>query len=241
MADPLPPSYLHVINNNRIQFEISIEQGKYKSVLLWHFLALTALPLSALIIPRRYGGHYVRQLVFGLVVSLAIDAIRSRRALLGANGYMVGLIAAWWCIWTATLLVFHDPELEFQRIERVKSSLVATTNGRTSKYPKEHLAWQPYPKPMVHRLNWVLGLLLNMRGPEWNWRISSLDPLPSVLVPLSAVNKARTVTPEPPDARTRLRAVAGTFVTTYLALDLIKVLMMHDPYFLGVPSPLSQP
>ncbi|KAL5360338.1 membrane bound O-acyl transferase family-domain-containing protein [Aspergillus floccosus] len=251
MADPLPPSYLHVIHKNRIHFETAIEEGKYKPVFLWHFLALAALPLSALIIPRRYGGHYVRHLIFGLVVSLASDAIRTRRALLGANGYMAGLIAAWWCIWTATLLVFRDPELEFQRIERVKPSPdihhATMSNGRTSKYPKEHLAWQPYPKPLRHRLNWVLGLLLNMRGPEWNWRISSLDPLPSALVPSSAVNKARAVTPEPSDARTRLQAVAGTFVKTYLALDLIKVLMMHDPYFWGVvgasclppPFPLS--
>ncbi|KAL4894120.1 membrane bound O-acyl transferase family-domain-containing protein [Aspergillus ambiguus] len=242
MANPLPPSYLHIIHNNRIQFEVSIQQGQFKPVFLWQTVLLIALPLLALAVPRRYGGHYVRYLVFGLVVQGAIDTVRSRRALLGANGYMVGLIVAWWSIWMAALLVFHDPELEFRRIERVPLPLGkrALRNGQDAT-DKDHLTWQPYPTSIMHRLNWVLGLLLNMRGPEWNWRISSLDPLPSALVPCSAAGEPRPVTPEPSYARSRLRAVAATFIKTYLALDLIKLLMMHDPYFWGVVGSSSLP
>lgn len=250
MADSLPPSYLHIIHNNRSQFEALAQQGKFKPVFIWHLIVLTAVPLLGLLVPCRYGGRHVRRLVFGIVLAISIDTIRNRRALLGANGYMVGLIAAWWCIWAATMLIFHDPEIEFQRIERMRTEKCLAQNGQTVPNGSpavaectqrcEPLIWQPYPDQILHRVNWALGLLLNMRGPEWNWRIPSLDPLPQTLIQLNGKERAATKM-RSPDARTRLSAAARTFFATYLALDVLKVLMMHDPYFWGVVGSSSLP
>ncbi|KAF9890957.1 hypothetical protein FE257_005214 [Aspergillus nanangensis] len=247
MADPPPSSYIHIIRTNRHRLETLIHEGKYKPVFVWHLVLLTALPLMALLVPRRNGARYVRRVVLGLVLSMNIEALRYRRALLGANGYMVGLITTWWTIWTATLLVFHDPELEFRRIERAPTNPSTQPNGYSQNTSKatDNFKWQSYPRPFRHRLNWALGLLLNMRGPEWNWRISSLDPLPPALVHEPRIKQTRTeLASVSPDARTRLRSVARVWLKAYFALDIVKVIMMQDPYFWGVidcstPFPFS--
>ncbi|PKY05450.1 hypothetical protein P168DRAFT_280382 [Aspergillus campestris IBT 28561] len=173
---------------------------------------------------------------------------------------MPGLLVAWWSIWCGTLLVFNDPERDFQRIERrclgAEPNKAAGQDGNavtdsTSKEPtlEELLVWQPYPQGLVHRLNWALGLLFNMRGPEWNWRLPTMDALPlsvqaqlgsspSVRKPWSATPATGTV-----DGRSRLHAAFMNCLKAYLLLDVVKVLMMRDPYFLTgtVSSPPPAP
>ncbi|KAE8354319.1 hypothetical protein BDV28DRAFT_131288, partial [Aspergillus coremiiformis] len=107
-AGSLPVStYFHILRNNRDQLDSHIQHGKLKPFFLWHLVIFMILPLSALLIPRRKATRYVRPLVLVLIFSCALEVVRYRRAILGANGYIVGLITAWWCIWSATLLLFH--------------------------------------------------------------------------------------------------------------------------------------
>ncbi|PLB43167.1 hypothetical protein P170DRAFT_418946 [Aspergillus steynii IBT 23096] len=275
MADPLPPSYLHILRSRHAQIESLIHQGHPKPVLLWHLIAFfLVLPASALLISHRTPARYLRPFILVLILGFSVEALQSRRILLGGNGYIVGLIAAWWSIWVMTLLVFHDAQRDFRRIERrplereddrresaetrsrhadgVRHA-VASGGPPNEEYP-EPLVWQTYPGSWSHRLNWVLGLLLNLRGPEWNWRISSVGPLPASirtqLDPKHRRSRSREQCKKLPayqDGKTRIRAVVFEFFKAYLALDVIKVLMMRDPYFWGIiplsfsppPAPIS--
>ncbi|PWY70249.1 hypothetical protein BO70DRAFT_432288 [Aspergillus heteromorphus CBS 117.55] len=233
------PSYRQFIRDNHDQFESLIQNGTVQPVLLWHLVLPVLLPIVALLIPRPTGPRHLRPLVLGCIIALAIDFIRRRRMLLGGNGYMGGLVPAWWCIWSATLLVFHDAERDFRRLER-----------RPGQQQEEVVGWQTYPsRPFSHRLNWVLGLLTNMRGPEWNWRISSLGPLPASVqsqldspTPRFRPEPDDASNPPPPPLRLHLRAVLALCLQSYLALDLIKLLMIRDHYFMGlVTDPPTPP
>ncbi|EAL91938.1 hypothetical protein KXX16_007767 [Aspergillus fumigatus] len=264
-----PSSYRQILDNKRHQFELLIQHGDYKPFYLWHLLVFTALPLCGLLISRRRGARYLRPVLFALILGTAVDVMRHRRALLGGNGYMGGLVTAWWTIWSATILIFNDAERDFARIERCSRNAACPDKAPTpanennpqssdkaanghilkakqyaSQRESETLAWQPYPRAFLHRLNWALGILFNMRGPEWNWRISTLDPLPDSLQrqrttrngqpAREAMGKTDNKADSQPDARARLMAILVTFLKHYLFLDLVKVLMMHDPYFWGL-------
>lgn len=296
MTDLTPTSYHQVVQRNQADVQRLIEHGATKPFLTYHLLIYTFLPLSALLIPRRKGSKYVRPVIFALTASIAIDTMKSRRMLLGANGYMLGLVTSWWIFWCGTLLVFNNPEKDFKRIEKttiapcdgsgpehallngneqpvdrnhgiLNGGAIPSSNpvgSRRSTAPpvrlsaanhalkkpshvRETLTWQPYPQPFLHRLNWSLGLLFNMRGPEWSWRISTLGPLPASV--REQLNPCHPDAPYGPNcaedpyrpagyrgAKARLKASFLTFLKSYLCLDIAKCLMMRDPYFWGVVS-----
>ncbi|KAF4190548.1 hypothetical protein CNMCM8694_003590 [Aspergillus lentulus] len=175
-----PSSYRQILDNNRDQFELLIHHGDYKPFYLWHLLVFTALPLCGLLISRRRGARYLRPVLFAVILGTAVDVMRHRRALLGANGYMGGLVTAWWTIWSATILIFNDVERDFERIERRSGNATCpgkapppdnenkprssdkAANGHilkakqyASQRESEDLAWQPYPRAFLHRLNWA--------------------------------------------------------------------------------------
>ena len=267
-----------------------IDNGAVKPFFLYHLLIYTGLPLLALLVPERKGSKYVRPVIFALILSIAIEVIRYRRALLAANGYLVGLMLSWWVFWCAALLLFTDPEKDFKRIERKPTISInaqdnpqavqngngavmsedmeifnwngtsrSTSGGTTcsaelcrpgfSSYHSlptqpsnqhEQLEWQGYPHPLLHRINWTLGLLLNMRGPEWNWRIPTLEPLPKTLHhQLNLQHSDKSCEKAEAKYRTgkaRINAALLSFLKSYLCLDLAKSLMMRDHYFWGVIS-----
>lgn len=96
--------------------------------------------------------------------------------------------------------------------------------------------WQAYPESISHRFWWVLDLITTFRGPGWSWRISTLPALPEY-IPRQTDN-IYTEPAEDNESRTgqavsHLRSAFIQFVISYLALDVIKLLMMRDPYFWG--------
>lgn len=137
----------------------------------------------------------------------------------------------------------HEPERPRRPTAlRARSSAADLPQQRASE--REILVWQSYPQAFLHRLNWSLGLLFNMRGPEWNWRISSLSPLPkpvqAELNPQSSYKPCLTH-PIYPNAKVLLKGALLTSIKSYLCLDIAKCVMMRDPYFWGVISPTSPP
>ncbi|KAL5003161.1 membrane bound O-acyl transferase family-domain-containing protein [Aspergillus recurvatus] len=246
--------YERIILDTHTRYESLLHNGGAKPLLLWHALIPMILPICALLIPSRRGGSILRQILYIVTLGISAEIIRYRRVLLGGNGYMIGLIVIWWLIWSSALLFFNNAERDFRRIERVQSTRdkgpVGKQNGRASNKeqgPDEvhrdvyTLVWQPYPRSFKHRLGWVLALVLNMRGPDFSFRISSLDPLPSQLGSKnSPVNEERAT----PQARSRLWTAFTCFFVAYLALDILKLIVIWDPYFLGSvsatpPSPLD--
>ncbi|KAJ5619034.1 hypothetical protein N7510_003018 [Penicillium lagena] len=293
MAGPQGP-YWEIVQDYEHKLDALLEKGIYKPVFLYHAVLFNILPWAGLVIPRRI--QYARPLIFALCLALAADIFSSRRALLGANGYMIGLMTAWWLVWSTTLFVFSDLEHDFQRIERWSvadgQSLGSTecvsltkvdsnpedeqdclllekeeyahdqSNGgavvrQTSQDPNataiaasarqiDHFHWQSYPRNPGHRIEWCAGLLFNLRGPEWNWRAPHLGPLPrSVHAQLhpgfgSSRLKASDDTTYT-TAKQRLQNAFLTCLKAYILLDILKVLMMRDPYFRGTAPPDSPP
>lgn len=275
------------------ELDILIRQGAYKPIFLYHVVLFQCLPLIGLVITRR---RALRYMLFAVCLAFAFDIFKNRRALVGGNGYMLGLITAWWLVWTATLFVYTDVEHDFQRVERAanadtkplngsgKTSLTNTLDGEldstqldgqpktdvngiiiqqaSKSMPKgqsqlepkdmttacagEVFYWQPYPRKFSHRLNWCAGLLYNLRGPEWNWRAPHMGPIPqsthAQLHPAPALENFPVADDCPTmRAKQRLRNAFISFIKSYLVLDALKLLMMHDPYFLGTGGPDAVP
>ncbi|XRM49081.1 hypothetical protein ABZX51_011966 [Aspergillus tubingensis] len=266
MAASQPPfSYRRLIHDNEAQFESLIQNGQVKPVLLWHLTLPLVLSILALLIPHHRGGRYVRPLVLACIIGITGNVLQHRRMLTGGNGYMAGLIPLWSTIWAATILLFRNVERDFKRLERRPlsiSSTAAVPNGVAAnghaKEPKciditndsstESVIWQPYPRNLSHRINWVISVATSMRGPEWNWRISSMDALPaSVQAQLNNSSEHheekanKTTPPKPITMRARLRTTLILFLQSYLLLDLIKLLMIRDQYFMGSVSPPAPP
>ena len=278
----MAPSHHELVQSHQGKLMASIYDGTAKPFFLWSLFVLFGLPLLGLLVLRYNGSRYIRLAILALIYSVAFDIFQYRRCLLGASGYMIGVISSYWVIWSTTLLLFNDPVKNFQRIERRPVSTRTNSPGsfdkneninaadpddgtaslskssdaqRNKGLPKdpakkyldrnETLVWQPYPQPFLHRLNWVFDLLVNMRGAQWNWRISPMGPLPASVQERLNPGKRDTLheldDSEIMDPKARLKAAFWTFIKSYLILDLLKVLMMRDPYFKGVVSPAPPP
>ncbi|KAJ8117068.1 hypothetical protein OPT61_g1649 [Boeremia exigua] len=139
--------------------------------------------------------------------------------------------------------------------EKTKAgNVVSESNGRVSQNPTAgprdrvgEFSWQPYPSsPFIERLDWVCDLFCNFRGAGWSWRTSALPPPPKWLqeqlhrnsanIPKhsSRIHAGQVTTY--PDRHSLLVANTKTLLKGYLALDALKTIMMHDPYFWGILS-----
>ncbi|KAL4807788.1 membrane bound O-acyl transferase family-domain-containing protein [Aspergillus unguis] len=243
--------YERIVSDTYKRIDALIQNGDVKPLLLWRALLPMVLPICALLIPCHKGGWLWRPVLQAVALSLSVDIILHQRALLGGNGYMVGLIMVWWSVWSSTLLFFNDTERDFRRIERVPSTSSRDSgkqNGSATKVDhrlvgkrhSESFLWVSYPSSLKHRLGWTLALVLNMRGPDFSFRISSLDPLPPQLdIKPKPVNERRARAC--PQAATRIRVAFVRFFVSYLVLDILKTIMIWDPYFLGSISTLPPP
>lgn len=101
--------------------------------------------------------------------------------------------------------------------------------------------WQGYPESITHRLVWVLDLITNLRGLGWNWRISIFPTLPENVperMDNSYTEPARDNQLSIDETVSHFRWTCLSLFISYLGLDVLKVLMMRDPYFWGEPSAL---
>lgn len=111
--------------------------------------------------------------------------------------------------------------------------------------------WEPYPTngSLYQRLDWVLDLVLNFRGPGWSWSIHSNPSYPphvaaSLGEPVKEWHKKSTTAAGVKRFASRqqlLRARLPKFIAGYLLLDTIKVVLMKDPYFVYGPNSYSLP
>ncbi|KAF2151141.1 hypothetical protein K461DRAFT_279925 [Myriangium duriaei CBS 260.36] len=115
---------------------------------------------------------------------------------------------------------------------------IASTQKQDSVY-----YWQPYPLVgWKERLDWVLDIFTTFRGHGWNWRVSGLPSIPPAIMHdlNSTTMDVYSEKPTKPSlfrtSSTRAAVVRHNiyiFMKDYLILDLIKTLMVHDPYFWG--------
>ena len=115
--------------------------------------------------------------------------------------------------------------------------------------------WQPYPLfSRKERLDWVIDLFSNFRGPGWNWQLQII-PVPPQHVRAQVQDKLKrddnlyerqAKQDSVPfrnyvDKKRLLRRKLITFVLGYLMLDLLKVVMMKDPFFYGFVDEPAEP
>lgn len=100
-----------------------------------------------------------------------------------------------------------------------------TTTREASKTANEDddLIWQSMPYPFLDRLDWVLDLITSLRGLHWSWRYSGKTPPPCDVVGLYQPRSSHS-----------LALRLSRLLLIYLFLDALKVVMMEDPYFLGL-------
>jgi hypothetical protein len=115
--------------------------------------------------------------------------------------------------------------------------------------PTEEYFWQPYPDTFKQRFEWVTDLLVNFRGPGWNWAISTLPSPPLAITnQVGEFDKASARTGR---SRTGLQRFdtrkevfnfyVPRFLAHYFLTDFIKTVMMQDPYFLFGPTTYALP
>ncbi|KAM5444659.1 hypothetical protein MferCBS31731_000113 [Microsporum ferrugineum] len=112
-----------------------------------------------------------------------------------------------------------------------------TTSGKLV----QRFRWQGYPKSLGHRFSWIIDIFLSHRGPHWNWRPKDFPPLPKQVQSQLARDKDTELNEDElweEDTRTNLMATLCRTLVYYFCLDLLKVIVIRDPYFVGyIDSP----
>ncbi|PGG96262.1 hypothetical protein AJ79_09662 [Helicocarpus griseus UAMH5409] len=241
--------YRENVGRKQEALEIQYRQGTSTPMLLHQFVLLYLLPVIGLLLPQRtcHSVRHVRRLIFISVAALGTWMMKRTRTVAFGNGCLLGIHPLTMIHRSATLLIFKDPEADFRRIERrvipQKRSAGPSSSAnsrRLSRTPKvqEVLVWQGYPTKLWHRFEWVSGLLLTSMGNEWNWRVKSLEPMPKAIyeqlqkhphehVNLVAIDLSTTSSSD------RFKVNLFHLAELYILVDIIKALMMQDPYFWG--------
>ncbi|KAK0129445.1 hypothetical protein ONS96_000017 [Cadophora gregata f. sp. sojae] len=127
---------------------------------------------------------------------------------------------------------------------------VTKINGKLEKDTAEwEYYWQPYPSTFIDRFNWTSDLLINFRGPGWSWAIPPLPPFPPFIqtqlgeqVTAQSISGTSSIGLQRYDTRRELaRAQLPRFIAGYLLLDILKILMMKDPYYIFGPNSYALP
>jgi hypothetical protein len=242
-------SQLNAIYRSNISQEIYLPFG-YPWGLYGAFIVLLYFVIPHGRSPRLYGARWV---VWGLNFVYAIYTIKNTRAQGAVLAYAVGFGMGWSILWTTTTLLVYDGQQEFFRIERSsrkneggssadsasRNTALNLQEGR-GRQKNDCYAWRPFPtSSFLHRLDWVVDLMVSFRGVTWSWRIANLpDPPVQVLeVPRdwnarhirSARVKRNTYTKKEALLRTSLL----NFIKGYILVDVLKTLSLHDPFFWG--------
>jgi Membrane bound O-acyl transferase family len=109
--------------------------------------------------------------------------------------------------------------------------------------------WQSYPSTLSERFPWVIDLLVNFRGPGWNWAIPPLPALPPhIKAQLGENIDAASLTGVSSIGLRRFNTRHKLFISRiprfilgYLALDILKVVMKADPYYTFGPNTYALP
>lgn len=266
MTEILFQSHHDLVEFRQELIDTQLYEGSVSPFLLKHILGVICLVLIPLLFrpTNTFQSQLVRYAFHAIVTGFSVYAVLYVRFIGPGNGYGVGLLTTWFLIWSSTILAFNDVQKDFKRIEKgyvqpssppLRKSVQArgTLKPNDTKHDPETSPvavlgdkgkrkvyhWQSFPDSFPHRVDWVLDLVFNFRGPNWNWRARSAPPPPDdVLNDIGEQENSRQATASRPvvlqDSSTRLRQALYSFSRDYMALDIIKILMMRDQYFWGV-------
>lgn len=296
MLPALPPTHRERIKQLDAQYDHHTNQRDYLPfVYPWGSLG-TCLVIAYLLVPHTKSAalRKARYAVWAINTAFAAYVIAHTRGRGATAAYGVGFVMAWSVVWATIVLVVHDGQLDFARIERASGSTgrvrhdqtrqrrsdsversqeevtlrkrptnatdvkSGSTGGAENDHAKgSEMIWQHYPEqPFLERLDWVLDLMANFRGMAWNWRIPNLPSPPKEIVEQlskhddprnSKIKHSKSMKMHYtfPTRDALLRRSLRSFIMGYLALDVIKILMIHDPFFwtgdFNLPGPSYLP
>ncbi|KAK2742314.1 hypothetical protein FQN57_005402 [Myotisia sp. PD_48] len=287
-------NYLSIVEYRQKTFNEALQSGEFQPLVFPRDFISLFLLITALLIKWPHHGvlRYGRCFFYCGILYFNISTIKHCRIFGAGNGYGVGLIFSWFSLWSATLMLFTDPQRSFRRIERLfeiyraepsnnnnytrNTDLSYQSNGTQPKCsengcqsssrkfevreiissvklgehgrpqePVQRFRWQSYPgKQSMHRFLWVWDLTFNFRGPNWNWRVPQLPVLPNEVLlqldhPSTKVLNDTMIWKE--DTKAQIKRTFARFLVYYFALDVLKVVLMKDAYFIGhinTPPPL---
>ncbi|TEY77478.1 hypothetical protein BOTCAL_0054g00060 [Botryotinia calthae] len=194
-----------------------------------------------------------------------------------AISFVAGLISVYGIVTCLTWLLFMRPQFDAKRIERRKIQqdkiITADSKRKTTAYgegknsdvrqrirvngeevklssgSKAPNGKDSYPDKIWERLDWISDLIINFRGPGWNWAIPNIPKSPPFVY-----NKLG----EPADEASRhdisrtgikrfntrsevFRVQVPRFIIGYCLLDVVKTIMMNDAYFWLGPNNYAMP
>jgi len=110
--------------------------------------------------------------------------------------------------------------------------------------------WQPYPENLKERLSWVIDLVFNARGPGWNWSVPTIPKLtPEVQSKFGGMvldelrpNYSWIAGKKQFDVRYQdLLSRLYFYIPCFLIFDIVRSIMMKDPYFKVGPTTYDLP
>lgn len=254
-----PLSYKDILHARDVQLEDGIKSGVLVPLIFPQNFGPLILPVLFLLVhwPQGRVTTILRFFSFSVVVYSAVWDIKHCRTVGMANGYGIGLISVWAVFQSASLLIFNDVQRNFKRIERTfvpktsskgrptlrnitTRSTLSLSRTTTDECEKESFyRWQPYPMHIWHRIMWCLDLAFSFRGVGWSWRISTLPPLPTFVSKQLAQKEDGYHFDESANlcvTKATLKKQFTDFIFFYILLDILKIVMMKDPYFWGLLS-----
>lgn len=233
------PTYDEIRQSQQISYDREVQRGTVVPF-AWPFSVLSYFLLIAYLQLSYY--EQVRRLKYAvllIIYALSWYSILFCRTLGLVYGLGVALVAVWPMLSGWTLLIATRPHTDFKRLVRndrnvrhnghgpisraVKSSVDGGVNSTSEFY------WQAMPENFWQRLFWVYDLTFSYRGPHWSW--SHTTATPAMQTPQS--------TPHVSGRHPNFIHTSSHYATFYILIDLIKGIMLTDPYFLGLGTSMS--
>jgi hypothetical protein len=107
--------------------------------------------------------------------------------------------------------------------------------------------WQPLPPTVLHRAVWILDLISSFRGAGWKHQVRTMAAPPAHIIAQLPADQRPTAKPTCRSYTTTaelLRANLVSITVAYILWDMLKAVMLTDPYFIGIidsPSPAWLP
>ena len=152
------------------EYSASLAAGTYAPLLLPQAVVGYFILFAYLLVPRNLSTVQptYRFTLFSVIASISIWNIYNTRALEGTSGNLNGVLSAWCILWSATFVLWTDPQHDFRRLERIPNDRHGPLEPELRERPQYY--WRGRPVSFFGRLVWTVDLLTNLRGRNWKWR-----------------------------------------------------------------------
>ncbi|KAF2087610.1 hypothetical protein K490DRAFT_41473 [Saccharata proteae CBS 121410] len=131
----VPSSPYEQLAHLHAKYDADISSGQYEPF-VYPWSSFGALAVFVYLLIPHHNSRFLKLLrypVWAFNAYFSVYTILHCRARNSAPAFSIGLISAWSIIWTATILLVHDAQTEFQRIERSEGGVSANFQSSSNK------------------------------------------------------------------------------------------------------------